>query len=714
MTGLFRLCLTIILAVLIGGVSASAQTKVALPAPASLTADRITYTSGYQVLQAVGNVEISYNGLILQADSLTYEGQNNRIIAQGPLRLSNGDTMTVIADFAELSADFRDGVLRSARMVLNQQFQMSAVEVNRAEGRYNQLVQAAASTCTVTLARPTPLWQFRARRIIHDEEKHMLFFENAQLRIGKVPVAYIPRLKVPDPTIKRASGFLVPGIGSSTNYGTAINAPYFLTLGDYSDVKLTPYLYSSGTTTLKFDYRRRFHNGGLEIIGAATNDTVAAYKRRGYVFASGNLAFANGFQGAMDLQFISDNTYFLDHGISESERLESFLRLDKTTRHSYFGAEIRGFRSLRPTITSDKIPYMLSNVQYTHRVQSDVLGGQLTWGLDTGTLTRKSTIDHDGRDVFRMSAQADWRRDWIAQNGLVFSTIAELHGDRYQILQDSTYPAPIYRLTPITAVELRWPLAKTNADVTQVIEPMMQLVWSPTNSPALPNDDSILVNYDATNLFSLNRFAGMDRYEAGQRANIGLRYARVSAKGISINATFGRIIRPSDLGQFTIPSGLSGAASSYVGAIEFSLPSRLRLIERTVFDNAFKISKNETTLAYQTDRFEVATSYLWLTAGAAANLVERSEWSLQTGLNLGNNWRTETLWRYDLLTSATSDATLALTYRNECIKVDLSLSRSFVSSSNISASTNVGLQVTLEGFGSRTASSTNNRICGDL
>lgn len=695
----------------LGGLPASAQLATA---PAALTADRITYTSGYQILRATGNVVISYDGLILTARELTYDGQNQTITAQGPLRLSNGDALTIVAEFAQLSADMQNGVLRGARMVLNRQLQLSALEIRRSKGRYNLLSQAAASSCTVTLAKPTPLWQIRASRIVHDEQQRQLFFENARLQILSLPVVYIPRLRVPDPLVKRASGFLVPGLSNSTLYGVKLSAPYFLTLGDYADVTLTPALFSSGTATLQFDFRKRFANGKLDVSGAYTNDRVSTRRNRGYLFATGNLRFSNGFKTDLDLQFVSDGAYFLDHNLSERERLESYLRIDKTKRHSYFGAEIRGFRSLRTGINGEIIPFMLNEITYQRRFFPQSLGGQLAVNLTAAGLVRASTTDILGRDVTRLSASIDWRRNWFLAGGLVFSTIAELHADRYNVTNDSTYPTPINRLTPITALELRLPMAKSSKGVTQVLEPILQLVWSPKTSVAVPNDDSVLVDYEATNLFKLNRFAGTDMYEAGFRANIGFNYSRRSANSWSIDATFGRIIRPADLGQFAVASGLAGSMSSYVGAARISLPSNLKLVQRAVFDRGFRLTKNETSLVYHRKRFDITSSYLWLVAGAAANIVDRSEWSVKTGLDLGSRWRGTTTWRYDLATASASDAGVAFSYRNECIKIDLSLSRSFVSSSNITASTDFGVQITLEGFGSRAAADTFDRKCSDL
>ena len=66
--------------------------------------------------------------------------------------------------------------------------------------------------------------------MIHDAEARQLFFSNAQIRISGVPVFYLPRLRLPDPTLERARGFLIPRFRTSSDLGTGIKLPYFASI----------------------------------------------------------------------------------------------------------------------------------------------------------------------------------------------------------------------------------------------------------------------------------------------------------------------------------------------------------------------------------------------------------------------------------------------------------------------------------------------------
>ena len=56
---------------------------------------------------------------------------------------------------------------------------IAATEIERTDGRYTQLYQGVASSCEVCADNPVPLWEIRARRVIHDQEERQLYFDGA-------------------------------------------------------------------------------------------------------------------------------------------------------------------------------------------------------------------------------------------------------------------------------------------------------------------------------------------------------------------------------------------------------------------------------------------------------------------------------------------------------------------------------------------------------
>jgi len=125
--------------------------------------------------------------------------------------------------------------------------------------------------------------------VIHDQQERQLHFENAQLRVLGIPVFWLPRLRLPDPTLKRATGFLVPKMRSTSKLGFGIKAPYFITMGRYADLLLTPYL-SAKTTTLEYRLRKNWARGEINLGGAVSRDDLRPGETRSFLFGTGGFA----------------------------------------------------------------------------------------------------------------------------------------------------------------------------------------------------------------------------------------------------------------------------------------------------------------------------------------------------------------------------------------------------------------------------------------
>jgi LPS-assembly protein len=175
----------LILSILLALAGLSAHQAMAQEPPAvsaTLLANRI-FLSGQGLLVAEGAVEVFYGTVRLSATRITYDSSGDRLSIEGPIRLTESGSIdsVLLADAAELSADLRDGILVSARMVLAQQLQLAANSIERREGRFTSFERVIASSCQICAANPTPLWEIRAARVTHDSQTRQLHFEHAQL-----------------------------------------------------------------------------------------------------------------------------------------------------------------------------------------------------------------------------------------------------------------------------------------------------------------------------------------------------------------------------------------------------------------------------------------------------------------------------------------------------------------------------------------------------
>lgn len=673
-------------------------------APATLIADNIRFNGGSSVT-ARGAVEVFFQGSRLRAESISYDGATDNLHVQGPLTLVDDTGNAVfIADFAQLSADLQSGVLQSARLVLDRQLQIAATEITHSEGRYTQLYQAVASSCEVCFDHPTPLWEIRARRIIHDAEEQQLYFDNAQFRVLGVPVFFLPRMRLPDPTLERATGFLDLDARFDDLTGTQILVPYFIELGDHADITITPWI-GLGTQTVELRYRQAFRNGQIEADGAVSWDDLTDDATRAYLFANAEFDLPREFTLDLQVQAVSDRGYLTTYGFTDPDILESYARISRVRRDEYIEASGTFYQSLRDGEDYDTLPTRVAHAEITRRIEPAVIGGMLTAQLEGTGFYRFSTddatlTDPNGRDVFRVTGELGWRRS-DTFGGLLTTFEGALHGGIYNTQQDPNFGTTVYRLTPYSSVELRYPVQATTASgVSHVIEPVAQFVWSETYGDAAPNEDSFIVEFDEANLFSLDRLPGSDRRETGARANIGLSYTRAAPSGWTVGVGGGVVLRSDDQGQFTEGSGLNGLQSDFLMASHISFSDQLRIVNRSLFDNGFNFTSSELSVAWTGERHELVSTYTFLDADAGEQRNDPlAEWAFDGEYGLTNGWDAGMNFRYDFVDNEATRAGLTLGYTNECVDMEFSVSRRYTATSTVEPATRFGFTVSLAGFG---------------
>lgn len=675
---------------------------------AALVADSVGVSG--DVLNATGNVEISHSGVTLRASSVTYNGMTDQLSVTGPIYILEEDGTAIAAEYAQLSGDLQTGLLQSARLVFAEQLQIAAAEIKRVDDRYTQFYKTVASSCRICEDNPTPLWEIRAKTITHDSEERQLYFDDASLRVMGVPVFYTPYLRLPDPTVERATGFLLPELRSNGDLGIGIRVPYFFVLSDHADLTLTPWLTTKGSRTLEGRYRQKFVNGEIEINGALTDDNLTNRNFRGYLFADGTFALPAGFTGTFDIEVTSDPGYLLLYDYSEKDRLDSAVRVERANRDELIWAELIHYRSLRSLESNQTTPTIVGDAVYTRRFVPNQIGGIATVSLEASGHIRTSSFDATdtglARDVSRLSAVGNWRKDWVAQNGMIFATEAEMRVDTYRVAQDRRLQfGDTTELTSYGMLEWRWPMLRRSGGVTHLIEPVAQIVWSNDNAKDVVNEDSLLVELDETNLFEFSRFPGVDASERGRRINLGVSYTRSDPRGWDLALTVGRVLRDRDLGQFSGSTGLQGKSSDWLIAAQLSVGESFDVINRAVINDSLTIARNETRLQLNTEKVALGSTFVWLEAdNFEGRPLDTSEFSFDGALRVSRHWTVLSDLRYDFVGDRTTEAGLGLRFQNECARVDLSVSRRFTSSTNVTPTTDFSLSVQLAGFGARKTS----------
>src|SRR5690606_1476831 len=202
-----------------------------------------------------------------------------------------------------------------------------------------------------------------------------------------------------------------------------------------------------------------------------------------------------------------------------------------------------------------KQPWVFPSLDYSYTLPDPVYGGELNITTNAQVLYRKNAnyaYNYIGGERVlstnpripgfsgtnaRFTTEAEWKRTFITPAGLVITPLLALRGDAIGAntnfnLTDAGYTDAVVRSEALRAMataglELRWPILFSSTSSTHIIEPIAQLYVRNNERYAgeLPNEDAQSFVFDATNLFSRDKFSGYDRVEGGTRANLGLRYS---------------------------------------------------------------------------------------------------------------------------------------------------------------------------------------------
>ncbi len=683
--------------------------------PVGLLADTVDYNARSNLLSATGNVRIVSEGQILSAKTVIFNQATGRLTIPGGFTITNPDGSVLTGTDADLSADLENNIIKGARLLIANQFQLAADQAQYKENRFKILDRVVASTCYICKSDPIPFWQIRSNRVIHDELERQLYFEKARLEFLGVPVLYAPRLRLPDPTVDRASGFLVPSFFTSDLLQFGGKLPYFYKIDDHSDATFTAFFASVGSFVTEIEYRRKTKNGSYKFDGSILLlDGLDNNPFRSSLKGEGRFQLKHNFEWGFTVDVASDRTYRAQYGfededsVTAQDRLLSELYLEQNRTNSFFNISTASFQSLRTNEIDAQIPLVLPEVYWRNIREAPVVGGKLALEANSATLLRSG-----GSRFTRFGFGADWQREWSLKNGLLIGARGELDAEYYTFNNFAGFTgSTASRVTPTLSADIRLPLSKTTGNAVHVIEPIVQVVWNDDSQSDTPNEDSVQVEFEETNLFSTNRFPGFDQQELGLRANVGVNYTRYDPSGWNISGTVGRIFRERDLGQFSNATGLSGKNSDWVSAVSLEFPNSLTFSNRTLFSSDFELSKNETSLEFIYKKLKTDISYLQLEEDVVAGASDRRrEATLKLDYTPNDNWTYLAEWRHDFVTDSAIEGEFGLQYENECVKVDLSLSLQYAASGTVTSTKELGLTVSLIGIGNKARAKRRRHSC---
>jgi LPS-assembly protein len=610
----------------------------------------------------------------------------------------------------------KDGVLSGMSALLAENGRLVANGARRTDAHINELSRAVYTTCNLCKEDPTraPLWDIRAREAIQDTEDKRIEYHDAVVDIYGLPVMYFPYFTQPDPSAKRQNGILVPILGYTKHLGAFIGVPYYWAIDEQSDVTFTPLIATQNGPALDLQYRRAFNNGTLRIDASAANDNGSP---AGHIFAHGQFALDDEWRWGFDINRASSAKYFNDFRVTNaSDILTSQVYLEGFGQGSYARLDTRFYQGLTLTTNNNQLPFVMPRYEYSFFGEPDALGGRLS--VDTRNF---NILRDNGTDTRRLALSVTWDRPAIGRLGDVWDVTLHMDSAAYDARKLDQQPnfvtadtASSAQAMPTVAVMLHWPFRRNAGDWgSQIVEPIVQLLAAPQNSKyqnsIIPDEDSLDLEFTDANLFSINRFNGVDRLEGGMRANVALHAAWYFPAGAALDALIGQAYRVNKNLAFPASSGLQNPISDFVSHVSFTPNQYLDFITRERFDaSTMQIRLADAVASAGPSFLRLSAGYIYTrtnpylqyTSPATLTPLNTPRDEITLGVNTAwSNWKLHTSIRRDINTNKMITTLAGGSYENECFIFDMTFYRRFTSLSGDHGSTAVLFQITLKTVG---------------
>ena len=707
---------------------ASGGKPVSRDQPVTFTADQVEYDRENALVIARGHVEAWQNDHVLRADEIVFNRNTGTAAAKGSVVLLEPDGEVLFADYAELTQNMQFAVLKDMRALLAQNGKLAANGARRSAGVLNELSKVVYSACNLCKQHPeeAPLWQIHAQSAVQDLEHKRIDYENAVLQMYGIPVAYFPFLSMPDPSVKRSSGLLMPSLGTSSHLGAFYAQPYYWAIDDQSDATFTPIFTTRTWPQLQGEYRRRFNNGYLNLKG------ITGYfdkSMQGDVSAQGAFSLNDTWRWGFNINRASSANYVLDFHPGNAYQTESTILTSQIFAEgfgegAYSRLDTRFYQSLSSTVAAARQPIVLPRYQYSYFGRPDAWGGRLSVDTDAFNVMRS-----DGTNTRRGRLSLNWERPFTGMLGDLWTIT--VHGDALAYSASDFTQQPNFgtrgnidtaRALPQVAVDFRWPFMRdSGAWGTQVIQPRVQLIAAPTVGDSqwnrYPNEDSLDVELTDSNLFSLNRFSGLDRLEGGVRLNAALQGTWYLG-GTTFDGFIGQSYRTATNRSFPRYSGLRDTVSDVVTRASFTPTSWLDLTWRGRFDHrSFQSRMQEALVSAGVSKFAVNAGYIYTSynpytlydqaTGLPDNpspTADPAFYQPRNEITLGvssrwDNYRVSAYARRNLTNHQMVAIGGDAAYEDECFIFDVLFYRRYTSINNDNGATTVLFQITFKTIG---------------
>lgn len=655
----------------------------------TLKAKEVHYDSKNDLITAKGGVFVKMEGYIINAEKIIYDLKSDTIIAETNVKITDKSGRIIKGNKAVFKHKLKQGVIEEFIAKLDQDSILVAKLAKRLDQNKIYLERSVFTPCKTNCGNE-PIWQIKSGKTDIDYEKEKITYQHVFFEVYGVPLAYFPYFSHPTPNAKAQSGILVPKIVNGD-----FMLPFYYRIKSNIDFTISP-RFSKNYTIFDGEYRHKVEDGSYQVNATYGNapfrrknaDGISTSSNPGryHVNAKGDFS-RNNINYGFDIQRASDKAFLTNYQEIYDSYLTSRIYTNNVYRRNYFLLEGYYFQDLRGKNSKLDAPFILPSIK-TQNVLD--LSGDETVLLNI----RNNAVVYskpNNLQLARNALELEVLSNMISQGGHMFTIGASNRGDLYIVdFNENKLKNPQqkvwYRNIPEISAKWRYPLIKSISNKSSVkIEPTVMVVHGRPYEKRFKKFalvDAPKNELSENNIFSTNRFSGIDYHEYGSRVSYGLN-STLAGGPLYIDTFLGQLIYKNNV--------VEKGNSEYVGSARADIFNNTSIFYRFRRDQSLNPIRNEVGVESATDDFKGNLSFAEFHQTskyfADNDIIVTHDKTSQISLNADYKLR-ESLWiggtaKFDI-TSKTPKVlvrSIRVTYTFDCVSMSGVITDDFLSDS---------------------------------
>ena len=567
----------------------------------------------------------------------------------------------------------------------------------------NEFEKSIFTLCNYRKNDKCPPWTIQSTKMLHDNKKKTIYYDNAVIKVYDIPILYLPKLSHPDPSVDRRSGLLPPTMHNTKNLGTGISIPYFFNLGIDKNFTLINRMYASENPLFLGEYHQVFKNSSL----ISNFGFTEGYKKTSTTKRAGDKShfftkFDKSFFGKNDsknnlsisLANVSDDKYLKLYKIEsnlvdyQEEILENTFAFSHEKNDLFLSVDTTVYESLADSY-NDKYEYVLPEITLDKNLLSSARFGK----LDLTSNIKVNNYDTNKLTKFWIN-DFNWNsRDYSFFPGFENNFLANIKNINYETKNITEYKSDntneiFGALGLLSEINFQ----KKQRSSNHFFSPKMLLRYSPGTMRNEVNGSRLTPD----KAFSLNkRIDNINNHESGLSATVGFDY-KIDGKNKDFDFSIAQIINKVEKKEMPNQTSLNEKLSDLTGKAKINLGNRLELNYNFNIDENYKdFNYNDLGAKLNFGKIDFDFNYLQENKHLGKNDYFNSKITLNTKENTKASFEV----KRDLITNSAEFYNLSYEYANDCLRAGLVYRREFYKDSELEPEDSLMFKITLVPFG---------------